>query len=310
MGILPMKFPCPNCPLPRSTALPARSLPIPMATDFISSSKEAVGRVVRRHKGLRRFNSFIIWTVIISMLVAMNVAVWTFSLYVFGYPENPFNYRFLTKLEKLEPPKKYDIYGAPKGAFLTPEKLYTKYYPYNAAQLSAANSLLKRAYVRNFRDSDPLDYVRGTFRIYYVRDLTSADVFSTGLVIRAYDPEFPQVVIEFLMPMDKPAPEKRYREGDEIAIDVKGSKSFASVLHVEKLEDYRMCFTLIPVVYGRYTVAEDQNVQLAPPPVLNMDGTWPITRDSLKTVPVPIIEEAKPEIIDEADDAGDEEKKE
>jgi hypothetical protein len=258
-----------------------------LETDFLTNSRETVSRAMKSRAGNRRLNSLVIWTVIISLLVAANVAVWTFSLYVFGYPERAFNYDFLIKLEKLDPPKSYTIYNAPRGRFLTAEKLYAKFYPYDSNQLAAANGLLKREYVRNFNNSTTrIDYLRGTFEVYFARDLTPKDIFPQGQVIRAFDPEFPQMIVEAILPTGNDS-KIRYQVGDAFRADGNGQALFGTPLHVQRLKDYQMCFTMVPVVFGTVAIDDDKKISIAPPPRLNMAGPIPVTRKTLFTIPVP-----------------------
>ncbi|MEM8955090.1 MAG: hypothetical protein AAGD22_13140 [Verrucomicrobiota bacterium] len=242
---------------------------------------------MKSRAGNRRLNSFVIWTVIISLLVAANVAIWTFSLYVFGYPEKSFNYNFLVRLDKLSPPTSYTIYNAPRGRFLSSEKLYTKYYPYNPKQLATANALLKRDYVRNYKDSTTrIDYLRGKFKVYFVRELTKDDIFPEGQVIRAFDPDFPQMIVEAILPAgDEPA--DPYEVGDVFVADGNGRALFATPLHIQPIEDYQICFTLVPLVYGDINITSDRKTNIAAPAKINMASPMPVTRETLFTVPVP-----------------------
>ncbi|MEM7146858.1 MAG: hypothetical protein AAF591_17130 [Verrucomicrobiota bacterium] len=250
---------------------------------------------MKSRAGNRRLNSLVIWTVIICFLVAANVAIWTFSLYVFGYPERAFNYNFLVKLDKLSPPKNYTIYSAPRGRFLSSEALYTKYYPYSPTQLSTANALLKRAYVRNYKDAIArIDYLRGKFEVYYVRDLTKDDIFPKGQVVRAFDPDFPQMIVEAILPTNGDASEK-YQIGDTFVADGNGRALFATPFHVQRLEDYQLCFTLMPLVYGNIEIDAERQKAIAAPAKLNMAGTMPVTRKTLVSVPVPQPAEAPDE---------------
>jgi hypothetical protein len=258
-----------------------------LESDFLTSSRETVSRAMKSRAGNRRLNSFVIWTVIISMLVAANVTIWTFSLWVFGHPERAFNYKFLINLEKLEPPKQYTIYNAPRGRFLGSETLYSKYYPYDASQLAASNALLKREYVRSFNNSTSrIDYLRGKYEVYFVRDLTPKDLFPSGQVVRAFDPDFPQMIVEAIIPTIVPSTH-RYKVGDTFAADGNGEGLFATPLHVQRLEDYQMCFTVVPLVYGTVEITDERPVSLSAPSALNMASPLPVTRKSLLSVPVP-----------------------
>src|SRR5215207_4653870 len=103
------------------------------------------------------------WTILITLLLALATFCWFFSIMVFKYPEKPFNYRLLTKLEKLEPIARFDPLAAgsssaavikrlPNGSFHNARDLLNKYYNYNPDQLRLTNSLLKRSYILNYSE--------------------------------------------------------------------------------------------------------------------------------------------------------------
>lgn len=238
----------------------------------------------RRNEGGGKSGNFFIWTIFFVLLIAMNAGVWTFSMMVFGYPEQPFNYRLLTRLEKLDPIKRFPALGVPKGKFHTPQQLYEAFYAHTPQHLKAVNARLLRDYVTNYSKAEDLVYVRGTFRIYQVKELTGSDLFPSGVVLRAIYQEYPQVVIEMILPATE-IPAEHFKIGDDIAIDVEGSSSFATLLHVEKLRDYKICFTLLPLVYGSYPFDDKNKLSLAPPKVLNMDGSLPVTEEAIGELP-------------------------
>src|SRR5262252_9243928 len=67
------------------------------------------------------------WTVFILLMCGVAVACWIGTFYIFTHPEEPFNYRILAKLKKLDPPKRFELTAAPTGEFLAPDKLLAKY---------------------------------------------------------------------------------------------------------------------------------------------------------------------------------------
>src|SRR3954468_10816976 len=60
----------------------------------------------------RRDNGLFWWTILITLLIGVATFCWFFSIMVFKYPEKPFNYRLLTKLEKLERIARFDPLAA------------------------------------------------------------------------------------------------------------------------------------------------------------------------------------------------------
>jgi len=238
-----------------------------------------------RERNKKSGANLFLWTILITILIALNAGVWTFSLMVFGYPEKPFNYHLLTKLKKLDEIKSFSTYAVPKGKFHNPQQIYEAYYAHTPQQLKTVNALLLRQYIENYRDVPSVVYVRGTFRVYQAKKLTEDDLFPSGLVVRGVYQEYPQVVVEYVMPAED-VPDEHFKIGDDLSIDTDGSSVFASLLHVEKLPDYKICFTLVPLVYGSsYPLGEGRVVKLSPPKVLNIDGSLPITEEAIGELP-------------------------
>jgi hypothetical protein len=193
---------------------------------------------------------------------------------VFKYPEKPFHYQLLTKLEKLDPPKKFDPLLIPKGGFLGPRDLLKKYYDYNPEQLRLVNDLLKRSYIMNYAEESPV-YVRGNFTVIDSRALTAGDFVSEGWIVRARSAELEDVQLEILFP-GVPGDIAPYHDGDSITLDVKNT--FGSVLHVDR--DYErdgLCATVMPIAYGEFVVGDQRKVVLTPPTLLNVAAALPIT---------------------------------
>jgi hypothetical protein len=168
----------------------------------------------------RRDDSLFWWTILITLLIGVATFCWFFSIMVFKYPEKPFNYRLLSKLEKLDPLAKFDplvsaviklpddtvVQRLPNGTFHNARDLLNKYYNYNREQLRLTNALLKRSYIMNYSGETPV-YVKGTFSVASVRPLTSDDLMQSGWVVRARSVDLEDVELELLLPMkSKSAP--------------------------------------------------------------------------------------------------------
>ncbi len=235
------------------------------------------------------------WTILITLLLGITTLSWFFSIYIFAHPEKPLNYSILTKLEKLEPPKQFSALNVPSGPFLTPKAAYAKYFGLTEPLLDIDNSRLKRRYIQNYETDTPT-YLRGTYRIYQVRKLTKDDVFSSGLIVRARAHDYPTVVAEFLFPTKSALDadqQKIFTVGDDLQLN--RNSTFASLLHVEKLPEDNLCFTLVPLAYGTFEVPGTGQLSLAPPAELNLAGTWPITDEAVGTgLPTPEVARSAP----------------
>ena len=227
----------------------------------------------------RRDNGLFWWTILITLLMGVATFCWFFSIMVFKYPEKPFNYRLLTKLEKLDPIAKFDPLAAgaarlPNGTFHNARDLLNKYYNYNPDQLRLTNSVLKRSYILNYADENPV-YVKGTYSVIMVRQLTPSDLMSKGWVVRARSVDLEDVELEVLLP-GTAAAEAPYQEGETFTLDNKSS--FCSVINVLRSQDADgLCATVVPIGYGSYTLGNQKTLALAPPAVLNVEAPLPVT---------------------------------
>lgn len=218
------------------------------------------------------------WSILITLLVGFATFCWFFSIMVFAHPEKPFNYRVLAKFDKLDPLREFTAYTVPQGKFLPARELLSEFYPFSSEQLAVKNDLLKRSYIRNYKQDQPL-YVKGSFQVINVRPLTSADVITEGWVVRARSADIEDVDIEIVMPGSNSV--DPYHVGDTIVLDQKNT--FAAALHVQKFDQERLCLTVMPLAYQGLG-GNEKPFKLKPPQKLNMDAFWPLTRDPNKAV--------------------------
>ncbi|HCN30163.1 MAG TPA: hypothetical protein DIT64_15770 [Verrucomicrobiales bacterium] len=214
------------------------------------------------------------WAVLITLLMGAATFCWFFSIMVFSQPEKPFNYKILAKFKKVTPLRPYTLYTAPAGKAFGPRELLTEFYPYSLEQLQLRNDLLKRTYLKNYQHEQPV-YLLGSYKVLEVRQLTEGDVFSSGWVLHARASEFEDVDMEFVMPglslADAPC-----AAGDVIKLD---KRAYASVLHLERLGQDRVCATVVPLAYQTVVFANGKSHSLTPPELLNIESVWPLTRD-------------------------------
>lgn len=215
------------------------------------------------------------WSITLSLMLVLAVASWVFSLYVFQHPEEPIPHAILRKLNRLEPPKRFDIYAVPAGKALPARDAYAKYRRFlglSPAELEALNSRLIREYLNNYRRADAVDYVSGTFKVVSVVPLHEGSFMPQGVAVRAASVESEDLEIEYLMP----GPELRpglFQEGDKLVIEA--SRAFAAVVQASPLPGQRLCLSLIPLVYGPHTPSEGDPIELEPPPLTNPSAPWP-----------------------------------
>lgn len=277
--------------------------------EFMSASRSSYSRTATQKPA---DTGLFWWTIIITLLLGAAIASWFFSIYIFAYPEKPFNYRLLNRLNKLEPLKKFELFGnadikVPTGKTHGPKAAFQEFDRLNDKQLKDKSDLLRRSYVTNYRaiEDKPI-YMRGDYKIYQVRPLDATDVFPSGLVVRAQaieevegaPLEYPNTLIEFIFPTTGPA-QAAFNVNDVLTIDQRsifakdgdkkndGRRFYASILNIERLPQNKLLFTLIPLLYGNCEINGDPEAKLSmvPPAKLNMDGRWPITEEAAGVIP-------------------------
>lgn len=245
-----------------------------MKTLFLSNASDVHSRRGGRSSTKNRNDgSLFWWTILITLLLGLATFCWFFSIMVFKYPEKPFYYRLLSKLDKLEPIKKFDPLSVPHGAFYGARELLAKYYNYNSDQLRLANDLLKRSYITNYIEESPL-YIKGGFTIVQSRPLNNKDIINVGWVVRIRSIEVEDVDLELILP-GAVSDVEPYQVGENINMDNKSS--FVSVVNIEKNSSGDgLCATVIPIAYGSFATGKHNILSLKPPVKLNMSASLPV----------------------------------
>ncbi|GAB4175384.1 MAG: hypothetical protein Fur0032_15180 [Terrimicrobiaceae bacterium] len=231
---------------------------------------------------------FLIWSIILLFLLALAIGCWIGSFYVFGHPEKPLSYSVLMRLKKLEPPKRFELTAAPRGEFLTPEKLLERFGPMSKAELDRANDAMQRDFIRNYKLSPGLvPYVVGEFTILDSYELQPGQYFDSGIVALAQSKKTPSVLVEQVFPADKKVTPLLHRTLlTGLDLDLKRRIDLSAVINVKRLSDGRLQITTVPILYGSYASTASQGTfSLTPPSVLNVEAGLPILND-------PMVEEA------------------
>ena len=219
------------------------------------------------------------WTVLILLLIGVAIFCWIGSFYVFGHPEKPLSYDILSKLKKIEPPKRFELTAAPRGEFLRAPEIMERYAAMRPRQLERTNEVLLRNYLRNFKPCDGLvPYVLGTFNILDSFELTGDDFFPSGVVALAQSKENPNLLIEQVFCSDKrmvPTLHRTLLTG--LDIDLKRENELAAVINIERLNDGRIKLTTVSILYPSYEAATaDGTFNLDPPEQLNVQAGLPV----------------------------------
>ena len=223
------------------------------------------------------------WTILILIFIGIAIACWIGSFYVFGHPEKPFSHEVLTKLKKIEPPKRFELTEAPRGEFLRAPQIIERYGKMKPRQLERTNEILIRNYIRNYKPADGLvPYVLGTFNILDSFELTGSDYFPSGVAALAVSKDDPRLLIEQIFSSGKriiPTLHRTLLTG--LDIDLKRENELAAIIHIERLKDGRLKLTTVSIMYPSYeSVASDGTFTLEPPAMLNVRAGLPIIDDN------------------------------
>lgn len=227
------------------------------------------------------------WTVFILLLIGVAFACWIGSFYIFDHPENATSYALLRKLNKLDPPKRFSPVAAPVGKFYSAQSAFKFFNEMPNGKLAEFNQDLLRAYLRNYTDKHlMIPYITGSFSVLAARALGAKDFITSGYVALAKSTEDSKVLIEQFYPA---TPEFTDALASMLAtgIEVKLQRTYdlSAVVHIEKLSDGRLQFTVVPINYDSYGLGEGRDVRLSPPEDLNLVAELPVIRgDSLESV--------------------------
>lgn len=219
------------------------------------------------------------WTILILVFIGIAIACWIGSFYVFGHPEKPFSHEVLTRLKKIEPPKRFELTEAPRGEFLRAQQIMERFGKMKPRQLERTNEILIRNYIRNYKPADGLvPYVLGTFNILDSFELTGSDYFPSGVAALAVSKDDPRLLIEQIFSSDKlviPTLHRTLLTG--LDIDLKRENELAAIIHIERLKDGRLKLTTVSIMYPSYeSVASDGTFTLEPPTMLNVRAGLPV----------------------------------
>jgi hypothetical protein len=231
---------------------------------------------------LRRRINYFGWTLAILLLTGFALAAWLGSFYIFNQPERPDSYRILQKLHKIEQPKRFELTAAPPGEFLNAKQLYDRYTGMGSAELAKTNAELARNYIRNFQQVRGLvPYVVGRYVIMEARELSSSDVFTSGMVALTNAIENGELLMEHVYPAD-PQTTPLMKQTLNVGLEIKFERThdLSAVVHAERLADGRIMVTAVPLLYGTYTIMRGTGTfSLEPPLSLNLEAGWPLFKE-------------------------------
>ena len=252
----------------------------------IISESTSFSREAREETG-ESGGALFLWTVAIIVLIGLNAFSWVFCMYVFGNPEEPFNYNLLRKMDRIDPLVTYSSVSAPRGKFFTAKDIYAEQYGFETeAELEGFNRLMLRVYLKNFtiKSNAPPEFIYGTFKVQTVRNLGPDDMFMQGLAIRAQAEDFPAAFVDFILPSESPNPVSHWNPGDLLEID--RGETCAYVVHVERGDEESIVISAFPLVSRAYeppsAEGDEANqgltkILIKPPEMLNLASKFPLS---------------------------------
>lgn len=249
----------------------------------MANARRTTTRVRAGEGGSSALTSFLLWSIGILILISAAVVSWVGSFYIFGHPEEPFSYKVLQSLKKLDPPRRFELTAAPRGEFLSPEALFNRFGEMTSRQLEEVNRVLLRNYIRNYQQTkDPVPYVIGQYTILDSFELGPDDLFPSGVVAVARANEDPRVLLEHVFtspPANVGDLHRMLLTGLEL--NLQRRMDLSAVVHVEKLRDGRIKLTALPLIYGSYASTQGPGTfSLEPPSKLNVAAGLPVVRSA------------------------------
>jgi len=221
------------------------------------------------------------WTVVILLLCGVAVVCWIGTFYVFDHPEQPFNYQLLAKLNKLVPPKRFELTAAPAGEFLGADKLLERYGAMTSAGLQEESNNLLRSYLRNYdHQVGKVPYITGKYTVLDAFPMTDSQYFGAGVVALAQSNDVPTIYVEAIFP----GPREQLASMQRVLVtglglELRRSFDLTAIVHITNLGGGRLLFTCMPLLYSSYGQS-GSSFQLEPPPALYVKAGLPLVSNN------------------------------
>jgi hypothetical protein len=219
----------------------------------------------------------------ILVVATFTCVAWLVGFYILN-PERPLGYWILRAVHQIDPPKRFALTAAPTGEFLSADELHDRYASLTSAELAKVNGELAHNYLHNFEDASALvPYVVGRYVIVEVRELTSSDLFTSGIVVLSIAVGNRTLLLEHVYPADpQMLPAMKQTLHTRLGMTLDNMHDMSAVIHVEQLADGQIMVTAMPLLYGQYTAAKIGTFTLQPPATVNLRAGWPLFKERVK----------------------------
>ncbi|MBV9732651.1 MAG: hypothetical protein JO275_07715 [Verrucomicrobia bacterium] len=221
------------------------------------------------------------WTVVILLLCGVAVVCWIGTFYVFDHPEQPFNYQLLAKLNKVVPPKRFELTAAPAGEFLGPDKLLERYGAMTATGLQEESNNLIRSFLRNYdHQVSKVPYLTGKYTVLDAFPMSENQYFGSGVVALAQSNDVPTIYVEAIFPGPKEQLASMQRVlVTGLGLELRRSFDLTAIVHITNLGGGRLLFTCMPLLYSSYGQS-GSSFQLEPPAALYVKAGLPLVSNN------------------------------
>jgi hypothetical protein len=221
------------------------------------------------------------WTVVILLLCGVAVVCWIGTFYVFDHPEQPFNYQLLAKLNKVVPPKRFELTAAPAGEFLGSDKLLERYGAMTSTGLQEESNNLLRSFLRNYdHQVGKVPYITGKYTVLDAFPMSENQYFGTGVVALAQSNDVPTIYVEAVFPGPKEQLASMQRVlVTGLGLELRRSFDLTAIVRITNLGGGRLLFTCMPLLYSSYGQS-GSSFQLEPPHSLYVKAGLPLVSNN------------------------------
>ncbi|MBV8280342.1 MAG: hypothetical protein JO170_34480, partial [Verrucomicrobia bacterium] len=185
------------------------------------------------------------------------------------------------KLNKLVPPKRFELTDAPAGEFLGADKLLERYGAMTSAGLQEESNNLLRSYLRNYdHQVGKVPYITGKYTVLDAFPMTDSQYFGAGVVALAQSNDVPTIYVEAIFP----GPREQLASMQRVLVtglglELRRSFDLTAIVHITNLGGGRLLFTCMPLLYSSYGQS-GSSFQLEPPPALYVKAGLPLVSNN------------------------------
>lgn len=209
---------------------------------------------------------------------------WSGVLYAFSFPDEPENYELLEKIGQLPEPQEFSSRKPPEGVeTLSAISLHSKFLALDQDSIDVLNSELRRRFIGGLEEADLIYYVKGSYTVQEVRDLTEDDFVTSGLAIRTQaviqvdeyrDPSHYPLYLEIILPNAKSA-QKIFYPIDG-TLELERVPSCVAIVHAARqlvAGERSVIITAMPITQGTQITAEGSRIRTSLPEKYNLDAS-------------------------------------